>query len=184
MSPVLLLPPLILLLLPPSAGIPSLFHLSWPTLAITFTISSYNLPFSNLTCSSKIHQKLITFLDPFGRNTSCNHVSLSTLFLVLFIDPAASLSVYRSKFTTHLHDFTSTFRFPNVTQSLFKINKFTFDNTPPIATSSPVTTWSVYTPCVYRSKFTIHLTIFSSTFPFPNLMKTLSNNNNNKNDLL
>ena len=56
-----------------------------------------------------------------------------SLFLVLFIDPAASLCVYRSKFTIHLHGFTSTFPFPNVMQSLFKINHFTFDYTPPRA---------------------------------------------------
>ncbi len=58
---------------------------------------------------------------------------LSLLFLVLFIDPAASHCVYRSKFTTHFHDFTSTFPFPNVMQSSFKINNFTFDYTPPRA---------------------------------------------------
>ena len=57
--PILLLPPLLLLI--PSAGTPSLFYLSWPSLAITFTISSDNLPFPNLTYPSKINQKLIIF---------------------------------------------------------------------------------------------------------------------------
>ena len=97
-------------------------------------MSSYNLPFPNLTCSSKIHQKLIIFLVSFRSIHLLQHVCLSTLFLILLINPSVSLCVYRSKFTTHFHDFTSTFPFLNVTQSLFKINKFTFDYTPPIAT--------------------------------------------------